>query len=366
MASKRTEDPWRGRQERLREALSARRLPALMVSSLPNIFYLTGFKGSAGLAVLGARELVLWVDPRYTLHARATARGAVVSETRGSLLEGAAAWLRKRRIPQTGFDDSQLSYRQVAELRAALGGKSRLKPAGGLIEEMRAVKDAGELGAIRSACRLTEEVFEEVRPMIRPGVREADLAAELEYRMKLKGAEGAAFEIIVASGPRGALPHARASSKLLEKKDLVIFDLGAIVSGYAADMTRTVYLGSPTRRARRLYQAVLEAQQRAVEVLRGGVLGKDVDAVARGVLRSYRLDRYFTHGTGHGVGLEIHELPRLARGVESPLPAGSVVTVEPGIYLEGYGGIRIEDTVAVGKQAPEPLTDASKAVWYTS
>ncbi len=366
MNSNRTEGPWQARQERLRERLEARRLPFLVVSSLPNIFYLTGFRGSAGVVVIGAREAVLWVDPRYTLHARQTARGVQVVETRGGMLEAVAGWLRKRRARRAGFEQASLSYQQVTRLRAALKGKVSLKSAGGLVEDLRLVKDDGEAELIRRACRLTEKVFESIRPLIRPGAKESDLAAELEYRMKRRGAEGVAFETIVASGPRGALPHARASSKLLQKDDLVIFDLGAILAGYAADMTRTVYLGTPSRRVRRLYGAVLEAQQRAIQALRAGVPAGRVDYAARSVLRRFKLAQYFTHSTGHGVGLEIHEAPRVARAETAALPAGCVVTVEPGIYIEGFGGIRIEDTVRVGTEGPEPLTDASRAGWYTS
>jgi Xaa-Pro aminopeptidase len=206
-------------------------------------------------------------------------------------------------------------------------------------------------------------VFEEIRWQVRPGVSESDLAAEIEYRMRRRGAEGAAFETIVASGPRAAWPHARASSKLLKKSELVIFDLGAILRGYAADMTRTVFLGEASRRVQRLYNAVLEAQQRAVGAALAGKSSQSVDAAARRVLRRGGLAKYFTHSTGHGVGLEVHERPRVARRVTDRLAAGCVITVEPGVYLEGLGGIRIEDTVLVSDKGPEILTPAPKTDW---
>jgi Xaa-Pro aminopeptidase len=242
----------------------------------------------------------------------------------------------------------------------------RLKPSSGLVESLRAVKDAAEVRAIRRAGQVTAEVFVEISKQVRPGVREADLAAEIEYRMRRKGAEGAAFETIVASGERASLPHARASSKLLKKCDFVIVDLGAILDGYAADMTRTLYLGRPSGRVRRLYDAVRAAQEEGLAEARAGMVTGDVDAAVRRSLKRAGLARYFTHSTGHGVGLEIHEQPRLARGDTGRLAAGSVVTVEPGIYLKGFGGIRIEDTALVGEGGAEILTPAPKDDWWVA
>ena len=264
-----------------------------------------------------------------------------------------------------GYEDSTLTCREFFLLEQARSQKLRWVPAGGVVEDLRVVKGAEEINCIRKACRLTVEVFEEVRGEIRPGVREGDLAAEIEYRMKRKGAEGFAFETIISSGERSAWPHARPSSKLLEKGDLVIIDLGAILTGYAADLTRTLYLGSPGARVRKLYGAVREAQELAVEAARAGKRACDIDRVARKVLERRKLESYFTHSTGHGVGLEIHEKPRLGRNDKTRLENGCVITVEPGVYLEGLGGIRVEDTVLVTGGAPEVLTPAAKEVWFT-
>jgi Xaa-Pro aminopeptidase len=242
----------------------------------------------------------------------------------------------------------------------------RFEPVEGLVEELRAIKDQEEIAQIREAGRVTVKVFEEVVRQARPGVSESDLAAEIDYRMRKHGAERAAFETIVASGTRGAFPHACASSKLLAENELVIFDLGAILRGYAADMARTIYLGQPNRRVRSFYNAVVEAQRRAVQAMRAGTRTGDVDAAARRVLAERGLAPYFTHSTGHGVGLEIHELPRLARGQKTRLKVGVVATAEPGIYMEGFGGIRIEDTVLVGSAGPEILTPAPKDHWAMS
>jgi Xaa-Pro aminopeptidase len=351
------------RQERLRELLAARKLPLLVISNPINIFYLTGFRGSAGAALFGESDAILWVDPRYTLQAQEQAAGVEVIEEKGSLLHGVGQWLGKSRRKLAGYDDGHLTCAAFRQLKQIVPRRPRLIAAGGLVEELRSIKDAGEIECIRQAGHLAASVFEEIRRQIRPGVSESDLAAEIEYRMRLQGAEGAAFETIVASGPRAAWPHARASSKLLKKSELVIFDLGAILRGYAADMTRTVFLGEPGRRVRSLYNAVLEAQQRAVEAALAGKPSQSVDAAARRVLGQRGLARYFTHSTGHGVGLEVHEKPRVARRVADRLEAGCVITVEPGVYLQGLGGIRIEDTVLVSDQGPEVLTPASKTDW---
>lgn len=351
------------RQERLRQLLERRKLPLLVVSNPVNIFYLTGFRGSAGVAILGPSEALLWVDPRYTQQAREQARGVEVVEERGSLLKAAGRCLGKMGVKKAGYEDGHLTCAGLRELAGQTPGTVRLTPAGELVEELRYVKDPEEIEYIRNAGRLTAAVLAEVIKQVRPGVRESDLAAEIECRLRRRGADGAAFETIVASGPRAAWPHARASAKLLKKSELVIFDLGAILRGYAADMTRTFYLGNPSRRVRSLYSAVLEAQQRAVRSLGAGKRARDVDAAARRALAARGLDGWFTHSTGHGVGLEIHEKPRLARGEQQRLKAGCVVTVEPGVYLEGLGGIRIEDTVLVRRGGGEILTPAPKDDW---
>jgi Xaa-Pro aminopeptidase len=366
MNSNGTQHPYAARRQRLREQFERRKIAALLVTSLPNIYYLTGFRGSAGVALVGPPESILWVDPRYTLQATEQAVGVKVIEARGGLVKEAAGWVRKKCLGPVGYDDAVFTCREFASLERAGGPKRRWVPAGGMVEDLRIVKDPGEADWIRKAGKLTAEVFEEVRRRIRPGARESDLAAEIEYRMKRKGAEGAAFETIVVSGERSAWPHARPSSKLLKENDLVIFDLGAILGGYAADMTRTLYLGNPSARVRTLYNKVREAQERATQVARAGRLTADVDAAARKVLERRKLERYFTHSTGHGVGLEIHEMPHVSRGDKGRLRPGYVITVEPGVYLEGLGGVRIEDTVLVTDGKPEVLTPAAKDAWFIS
>ena len=351
------------RQEKLRSALRARKRDYLVVTHVPNLFYLTGFRGSAGIALFGQEDGILFVDPRYTLQAGEQAVGVEVREAKQSLLVAAGRWLRSKRAGVVAFEDGHLTYASWQALEEASARRARFRPSGGVVEDLRVVKDPAELNLIRQAARVTSRVFDEVRGLVKPGVSEADLGAEIEYRMKRHGAEGVAFETIVASGARAALPHARASSKLLKKHEFVIFDLGGIISGYAADMTRTVYLGKPDARVRRIYQAVLRAEQSGIQGIKAGVRAGKVDSSARKTLARYGLANYFTHSTGHGVGIEIHEKPRLGRGEKQRLMPGAVVTVEPGVYLEGFGGVRIEDTVVVSEDGAEVLTSSSKADW---
>jgi Xaa-Pro aminopeptidase len=361
---------FRNRRHRLAERLEPQGIPFLLVSKPVDIYYLTGFRGSAGVLLLGLRHSRLWVDPRYTLQAREQSQGVTVTETREPLSRAVARWISRHRPGTLGYQDEHLTCAELARLNHEVRQtKKHLKVCwrlvGFLLDESRMVKDQWEVARIRAAGKVTAEVFREVLPQVQPGVRESDLAAEIEYRMKRRGAQGAAFDTIVASGPRGAWPHARASSRRLRRGELVILDLGAILAGYAADMTRTVYLGAPTRRARQLHDFVAEAQRETVERLRAGMSGDEVDSVARQCLATRKLDRYFTHSTGHGVGLDVHERPRLGRGEQTRVPVGSVVTVEPGVYLEGYGGVRIEDTVLVSENGAEILTPASYESWYT-
>jgi Xaa-Pro aminopeptidase len=355
------------RQNSLTAALALRGLDFLVVTKPANILYLSNFRGTAGVAVFGARENVLWVDPRYTLQAKDAAVGARVVEERSSLLKAVNNWLGRRRgrkRAKVGYEDAYVTCAAFRELEQGLRGRALLVPASGIVEELRARKDETELRSMRAAAKLTSEVLDEILPEVRPGARECDLAAEIEYHMRLKGADGPAFETIVASGARSALPHARASCKQLAPGELVIMDLGAILGGYAADMTRTVYLGKPSRRVQRLYNAVREAEEAAISAACPGARYDEVDAAARKSLEGCHLAEYFTHSTGHGVGLEIHEAPRIARKQKGRLDTGYVITTEPGVYLEGFGGIRIEDTVLVTPDGPEILTSSPKDQWF--
>jgi Xaa-Pro aminopeptidase len=225
-----------------------------------------------------------------------------------------------------------------------------------MVEGLRMRKDAAELAQMRKAAVLAGEVVEEAIGLLKPGIREFEVGAEIEYRMKKKGASGPAFETIVAFGARGALPHARPTAKRLRKNELVVLDLGVILGHYCSDITRTVFVGRASSRIRTWYRGVLEAQSAAIVAATNGAICGDVDAAARRVLTGYHLDRLFVHSTGHGLGLEVHEDPRVARGQKKRLEPGNVITIEPGVYAEGIGGIRIEDDVAVHADRTEILT----------
>ncbi|MGC1107064.1 MAG: Xaa-Pro peptidase family protein [Candidatus Acidiferrales bacterium] len=344
----------------LQQEMEVARLDAFVVSHPPNVFYLSGFTGSAAVLVVTRAEATLFTDPRYTVQAREEARSARVEITRHSLIAAAAEHLALRRVRRTGFEAARLSVAQKSLLDKAAGARVRWVAWDGRIEAARAVKDADELSVMREAAKIACSSWQEILPLVKPGVLETELAAEVEFRMRRKGASGPAFDTIIASGPRGALPHGHASPRALGKNELVVFDLGAILRGYSSDLTRTVFVGRAPAEIRRWYSAVLEAQQAARDVLRPGVSAQQVDAAARQTLQRAGLGKQFVHSTGHGLGLEVHEMPRLARGEKWLLRAGVVVTIEPGVYVEGKGGIRIEDDALVTQDGAEYLTDANR------
>ena len=351
--------PYRLRLAKLRARLAEGRLDALLVTSLPNVHYLTGFSGSAGVLLATMRNSVLFTDPRYDLQAHDQVRDSRVTIVNGDALAAAAKRANRSRLDRLGFESGAVTVETHKRLKELLPQK-RLVPAAAWIETLRIVKDEGEIEQIRQAVALSSRAFSETLPLLWPGILEMEVAAEIEYRMRRYGAEQPSFETIVAFGPRTALPHARAGARALKPGECILMDLGAILNGYVSDMTRTVFLGRPSRKASRIYQAVLEAQKEAEETVRAGVECAAVDRAARRVLERYGYERYFTHSTGHGVGREIHELPRIGKKQQTLLPERAVITVEPGVYLPGFGGVRIEDVVVVRKDGPEILTQTPK------
>jgi len=349
------------RMGRLRLSFSDLRAEAILVSHLPNIHYLCGFTGSAGLLLIDAAGATLFTDSRYTFQARQEVSAARVQICKHGLIRAASERLRARRGRlRVAYSATTMTVAQKRALEASVGARVRWVPDNSAVEKLRAVKDSGELATMRDAAELISKAYSAAVRSVRSGVSETTVAAEIEYEIKRLGGSGPSFETIVASGPRSAWAHARPTSKLLGKNELVVLDQGAILRGYCSDMTRTVFLGKASRRVRSLYTAVLEAQEAGKQAIRPGVTAGDVDRAARNTLKRARLDRYFTHSTGHGLGLEIHEMPRLGKGEKTVLQEGMVVTVEPGVYLEGLGGIRIEDDVVVTARGARDLTTASR------
>jgi len=345
--------------ERLRNLiadLAHAKIDALLITSPANWYYLTGFTGESGALVVSRKGTSLITDGRFMVQGRAEASGVRILQQQGSLFESVGQCLKDSHSNRVGFDPSQVTVGQLQSLRKAAGPGVRWILALGKVESLRMRKDAAELAQMRQAAILAGELVQQAIRLLKPGIRELDVGAEIEYQMRKKGASGPAFETIVAFGKRAALPHARPTAKRLRKNELVVLDLGVILGHYCSDITRTVFVGRASSRIRTWYRGVLEAQSAAIAAAKNGALCGDVDAAARRVLADYHLDHFFVHSTGHGLGLEVHEDPRVARGQKKRLEPGNVITIEPGVYAEGIGGIRIEDDVAVHADRTEILT----------
>jgi Xaa-Pro aminopeptidase len=346
---------------RLRSLLPGIGADALLVSLLPNIRYLCGFTGSAALLLIEASQSTLFTDSRYTFQAMEEVAGARVHIAKHGLIRAVADVLRSRKGRlRVGYSPNGITVAQKQALDVASLRRVRWVSDGNAVETLRTIKDAGEITELRDAACLITRVFGDVLRLIGPKLTEIDLAAEIEYRMKQFGGSGPSFETIVASGARSAWAHARPTSKCLGTSELVVLDQGAIIRGYCSDMTRTVHLGRAVRKVKDLYCAVLDAQTAAKETIRPGVLAQEVDSAARNSLKRAKLAQYFTHSTGHGLGLEVHEMPRIGRGERTVLREGMVLTIEPGVYVEGLGGIRIEDDVLVTATGATDLTTAPR------
>ncbi len=304
-------------------------------------------------------EAVLLTDPRYEIQAAQEVSCRVVV-VKGPLPKAVMRLARRRRLHRLGFEAGRLTFSDYEALQDGLWLGATLEPAAGMVEALRMVKSDAEIQAIRHSMRIASEAYQRAMRRVRVGMLESDLAAELDYQMRRLGAEKPAFETIVVAGERTALPHARPGPHPLAAGGLLLVDAGAVRSGYASDMTRMAFLGTPGRKVRRLYQAVLEAQEAALCAVRPGISAGAVDRAAREVLQRHGLEQAFVHATGHGLGLEIHESPRLGKREKTRLAAGMVVTIEPGVYMKGFGGIRIEDTVVVTSNGCEVLTPAPK------
>ena len=340
-------------------AIAERELDALLVSNLVNVRWLTGFTGSNAAAVIGPAQRRFFTDFRYLTQASEQVATGWEREITSDLLKRAADDLPEGPL-RLGFDDAHLSVKQHAQLAEYVGEGVELVAAGGIVEALRAVKDRAEIGAIRAAAKLADEAFEEVVGAGIVGRPEREVALDLEIAMRRRGAQAPSFAPIVAAGEHGALPHAVPRDVPIPAGTLVVIDWGAQLHGYASDCTRTVATGDLDPRDREVYDLVLRAQMVALEAVRPGPTGKEVDAVARAIIDDAGHAEHFGHGLGHGVGLEVHEGPRLSKIGTDKLAAGNIVTVEPGVYLPGAVGVRIEDLVAITEDGHEVLSTLPK------
>jgi Xaa-Pro aminopeptidase len=341
----------------LRDSMSKNQLDGYLVSNETNILYLTDAVGTLVLWMPSKGENALYVYPVNYESVKSSAKNCQVTLVKrsGDPFKKLAAQIRLTKPKQIGFDTmNALSY---AAVRKTLKG-TRIKPSGKLVQDLRAVKEPVELAAMKKAAEITDKGVRTALETIKPGIREYELAAEMEYCMRKLGSEGTAFDTIIASGVRSAFPHGGCTDRKIQKREFIVIDVGAKFGNYRADITRTYMVGKPTPKQKRIYDVVKEAQQKAFEKIKVGVKNRDVDAVARKVIEKAGFGQYFVHGLGHGVGLEVHEAPTLNAESKERLKAGNVVTDEPGIYIVGYGGARIEDTVAVNKNSTERLTKA--------
>lgn len=329
----------------------------VLISSPENVRYLCGFSGSEGNLLLTSGGGYFLTDGRYTTQARREVEVVQVVTFRKKW-EKIATLAARLKIERLAYESRHISVAMLGELEK--NTKKELYPVGAEIEAIRACKDAGEIRLLKRAARIAADSLAEVLPLIRPGMREIELAAELEYRMRLNGGQGCSFPTIVASGRRSALPHAATTTRAIRNGDLLTIDYGTVFEGYCSDETCTFVVGKPTTRQKKLYTLVKKAHDRAIEALEQGKSARKIDAVARGCIKRAGHEKYFIHGTGHGVGLNVHEYPTISTASEAMLQSGMVITIEPGLYIPGWGGIRIEDTLAVRTQGCDCITKTNK------
>jgi Xaa-Pro aminopeptidase len=369
------------RHAKLRHALVAADLDGLIVTHLPNVFYLTNFLGTAGIAVATRDRLHLILDFRYASAAKAmwdTPHGcpdAEIVPVERTYDETLVALVKKLQPKRIGIEGSHMPVNRANELTRSVGAAVEIVMTDAVVERLRIVKDAHEIDMLRRGAQLLSPVAVEIIKDAKPGMTEQELAAKIDWRIKSAGFERCSFETIVASGPNAALPHAHPGERRLAAGDLVVLDFGGVYGGYCVDLTRTVALGEPDAEMARVYQAVLEAQKAAIAAVKPGVRAGDIDAAARTTLARHGLAEAFGHSTGHGLGVEIHETPRIGPRREAvgdaPAPAdeaiepGMVFTIEPGAYLPGWGGVRIEDDVLVTSDGVEVLTNVPTSLTHT-
>ncbi len=350
------------RIKKLRNELGLGTTGAVLITKSVNYMYISGFTGTSAVIYISENRTVLLTDFRYVEQAALQAPDFEIIQYTGNADNVLNNLIESDGIQRLFFEDSHLTFYQYEEYAAKLKVKG-LVPLGKLIEKLRRIKDESEIKIIKEAVDIADKAFLHILPFIKPGVAEIELAAEMEHHMRQLGASGSSFDTIIASGYRASMPHGVASDKKIEEGDVITMDFGALYKGYCSDITRTVFLGTPNNELERIYKIVLDANQKGLEAVRSGIGGRDVDAVARQYIADEGFGEYFGHGLGHGVGLEIHEEPSLSMREDLILEDGMVVTVEPGIYVPGLGGVRIEDMVVVNGVKADILTKASKELF---
>jgi Xaa-Pro aminopeptidase len=347
------------RVQKLRKALERQQLDAILITNSYNRRYISGFTGTSGYVLVTADRAWFLTDFRYLDQAALQAVGFEIVEHQPRAINTVKELLESVHLTRLAVEQDDLSYGTYQEYQAALGSIA-LVPVSGVVERLRMIKEESELAVLQEACDLADRTFTHILPFLKPGAIETDIALEMEMFMRKNGAVSSSFDTIIASGERSAMPHGVASGKALARGELITMDYGALYKGYCSDITRTVALGQVPAKLREIYDIVLEANLKCIEGLRPGMTGKQGDAIARDIIAAAGYGDRFGHGTGHAVGLEIHENPRLSLQCDTVLEPGMVVTVEPGIYLPGLGGVRIEDDVVITETGVRVLTRASK------
>jgi Xaa-Pro aminopeptidase len=351
------------RLQKLRIKFGEKEIDGIFVTQSENRRYLSGFDGSAGFLIITSKKAVLATDFRYTEQAVAEAPDFEILRIANNIKDWFPGLMEEMKIKRLGFESGDISFQFHQQLNDALKKKKltvKMMPVNGLVESVRAVKESAEIKAIIKSSAITDAAYENVLKLIKSGVTEKKVAWELEKALREEGSEALPFEVIVASGPRAALPHAKPTERVIEDGDIVVIDMGAKYEGYASDLTRTICAGAADDTFKNIYNTVLKAQKTAMAAICQGITGKEADSAAREIIEKAGYSEAFGHSLGHGVGLAPHELPRLGPNSEDVLTDGMVFTVEPGIYISGWGGVRIEDTVIMEKGRAKSITKAVK------
>ncbi|MCM3597159.1 Xaa-Pro peptidase family protein [Metabacillus idriensis] len=345
--------------EKMRNRLKELDVDGILITSSYNRRYMTGFTGSSGVAVITDSHAVFITDFRYTEQAAKQIEGFEIVQHKGPILEEVAAQAAKMSIKRLGFEQDDLSFASYTAYKDELK-EIEFVPVSGAVEKLRLIKSAAEIKILKEAAEIADAAFKHILTVIRPGMKEIEVANELEFFMRKQGAVSSSFDIIAASGYRSALPHGVASEKEIEKGDFLTLDFGAYYKGYCSDITRTIAVGDPSDELKKIYSIVLEAQLRGMNGIKAGMTGKEADALTRDYISENGYGEYFGHSTGHGLGMEVHEGPSLSVKSETVLEPGMIVTVEPGIYIPKLGGVRIEDDTVVKEDGNESLTHSPK------